>query len=99
MGTHTFWCFLYAGKRLLLSYWLNEGDDKMNDDYEKIGILLSNMTNELVSSRVRVKALVELLTEKGQITYEEYEKRFEKVFERDAKSFRDDLIKDVKSSE
>lgn len=51
----------------------------MNDD-EKISILLSNMTNELVSSRVRVRTIVELLEEKGLITREEYENRFKKVF-------------------
>ncbi|MFE4708321.1 hypothetical protein [Peribacillus simplex] len=71
----------------------------MNDDYEKIGILLSNMTNELVSSRVRVRAIVELLGEKGLITREEYEDRFKKVFEREAISYRNDLLKEVKIDE
>ncbi|MET1178176.1 hypothetical protein ABG775_09405 [Peribacillus simplex] len=71
----------------------------MNDDYEKIGILLSNMTNELVSSRVRIRALVELLDEKGLITREEYEDRFKNVFERDAISYRNDLLKEFKFDE
>ncbi|MCP1490484.1 hypothetical protein ABES23_14095 [Peribacillus frigoritolerans] len=70
----------------------------MNDD-EKISILLSNMTNELVSSRVRVRTIVELLEEKGLITREEYENRFKKVFERDAISYRNDLLKEVKMNE
>ncbi|MED4697140.1 hypothetical protein [Peribacillus frigoritolerans] len=70
----------------------------MNDD-EKISILLSNMTNELVSSRVRVRTIVELLEEKGLITREEYENRFKKVFERDAISYRKDLLKEVKINE
>ncbi|WP_349730004.1 hypothetical protein [Peribacillus frigoritolerans] len=71
----------------------------MNDDYEKIGILLSNMTNELVSSRVRIRAIVELLDEKGLITREEYENRFKNVFERDAISYRNDLLKEFKFDE
>ncbi|QOS88693.1 MULTISPECIES: hypothetical protein [Bacillales] len=71
----------------------------MNDDYEKIGILLSNMTNELVSSRVRIRAIVELLDEKGLITREEYEDRFKNVFERDAISYRNDLLKEFKFDE
>ncbi|MCZ0873817.1 MULTISPECIES: hypothetical protein [Peribacillus] len=70
----------------------------MNDD-EKISILLSNMTNELVSSRVRVRTIVELLEEKGLITREEYENRFKKVFERDAISYRNDLLKEFKINE
>lgn len=70
----------------------------MNDD-EKISILLSNMTNELVSSRVRVRTIVELLEEKGLITREEYENKFKKVFERDAISYRNDLLKEVKINE
>ncbi|MBT2606565.1 hypothetical protein J7E55_26765 [Bacillus sp. ISL-53] len=70
----------------------------MNDD-EKISILLSNMTNEIVSSRVRVRTIVELLEEKGLITREEYENRFKKVFERDAISYRNDLLKEVKMNE
>ncbi|MCM3169049.1 hypothetical protein [Peribacillus frigoritolerans] len=70
----------------------------MNDD-EKISILLSNMTNELVSSRVRVRTIVELLEEKGSITREEYENKFKKVFERDAISYRNDLLKEVKIDE
>ncbi len=70
----------------------------MNDD-EKIGILLSNMTNELVSSRVRVRAIVELMEEKGLITREDYENRFKRVFERDAISYRNDLLKEVKMDE
>ncbi|CAH0253612.1 hypothetical protein ASG97_21795 [Bacillus sp. Soil745] len=70
----------------------------MNDD-EKISILLSNMTNELVSSRVRVRTIVELLEEKGLITREEYETRFKKVFERDAISYRNDLLKEFKINE
>ncbi|MBD8138863.1 hypothetical protein [Peribacillus frigoritolerans] len=70
----------------------------MNDD-EKISILLSNMTNELVSSRVRVRTIVELLEEKGLITREEYENKFKKVFERDAISYRNDLLKEFKINE
>jgi hypothetical protein len=52
-----------------------------------------------VSSRVRVRAIVELLEEKGLITREEYENRFKKVFERDAISYRNDLLKEVKIDE
>jgi len=67
----------------------------MNSD-EQFAELMINLVSEVVSSRARVRAIQELLVEKGLITEEEYVERFKLVFERDHRSFKQELLEGIK---
>lgn len=56
----------------------------MNEENERSLVdLLFNLASEVVSSRVRIRTLLELLEERGIFTSEEFDSRGQAIWERD----------------
>jgi hypothetical protein len=68
----------------------------MNEEGERsLMDLLFNLASEAVSSRVRIRALLELLEEKGVISAAEFDERGQVIWERDWEEIAAEVAPDI----
>lgn len=68
----------------------------MNEENERSLIdLLFNLASEAVSSRVRIRALLEILEERGVVSAEEFDVRGQAIWERDWEEIAAEVAPDI----
>lgn len=73
--------------------------EKSKEDEKKNSNLFSNMASESISQRLRFRALLEALEEKGILSMDEYIKKFDEVEERDYEIVKLELFKGIQNED